>query len=228
VNLEVQEGEVLAILGRNGSGKSILLQMITGNLLPQRGKIQWYKKKIPIAFLPQNPKALFMHDTVGQDIEAVSSCYATSSELQSYYIQWLQISDILSRHPHNLSGGELQRAALSLLLCTQPKLLLLDEPTKGLDPSRKQVLLSFIRSLQRKGMTVVLVTHDVEFASQVANRCALLFQREIISVQSVDLFFQDSFFYTTILRRVFRNTPLQHVTSWEEFLSLCPVNSTLS
>lgn len=227
LNLEVNQGEVLAILGRNGSGKSTLLHILAEQIIPQRGNVTWFRKT-KTAFLPQNPKALFVHDSVDMGIQSICDMYSLTSREVGEIFEELQIKPILHHHPHDLSGGELQRAALAVLLCTKPQILLLDEPTKGLDPVAKANLLNFLQRLRRRGITIVLVTHDLEFAVQLATRCALLFDGKITAIDRSATFFAESFFYTTFLQRVLRGTALCHISTWKEFKKICRAPSTPS
>ena len=132
----------------------------------------------------------------------------------------LDIAPLLDRHPYDLSGGEQQKCALGKLLLTDPKILLLDEPTKGLDAEYKDRLRSLLHGLRAEGRTVVMVTHDVEFAAAVADRCALFFDGEVIADGAPNEFFSGNHFYTTAASRIAR-TVLPNAVLCEEVVALC-------
>ena len=187
--VEVRAGEVLAVLGGNGSGKTTLLKCLSGALKPLGGKVT-RKKGIVTAYLPQEPCELFRHDTVREEL----SYMATDLIPESLY----------DRHPYDLSGGEQQRLAIAKLLQKEPDVLLLDEPTKGMDAASKEALALLLRDISSKGMAVVLVTHDTELAAECADTCALLFSGEIVNTAPPAEFFSDNYFYTTPARRITR------------------------
>lgn len=186
--LSVYKGEFYALLGVNGSGKSTLLNIINGSLKPYRGKIKSYFKTA--AYLQQNPKHLFVKDKLSDDLKYVDNSYLELCDS-------LNISHLLDRHPYDLSGGELQRAALCKLLLTKPDLLLLDEPTKGLDSMAKTELGVLLKKLVAKGLTIITVTHDLDFASMYAQRCGLLFDGIITTENCSNPFFSSNSFFTT-------------------------------
>lgn len=221
LQLTIFQGEALAILGNNGSGKSTLLKMIAQQLLPQRGKCHW-SRKVSTALLPQNPKSLFSQESFDNEIKAISTLSSIDLTEVEKYVKLLEIGHLRNQHPHDLSGGELQRVALALLLSMKPELLLLDEPTKGLDPSAKKQLGQLLKLFQNEGTTIVLVTHDLEFTVQFADRCALLFEGEIHTIAEPSQFFTESLFYTTILQRLLRGTHWSHLLTWEELIDSCP------
>ena len=186
-SLNVQKGEIYAVVGENGSGKSTLLNIINGSLKPYRGKIQCNKK---LSYLPQNPKNVFVKDTLEEDFKTVNNSY---KEL----LERFELINFLNSHPYDLSGGELQRAATVKVLLTKPDILLLDEPTKGLDNFAKTKLGNFLKELNESGLTVIMVTHDLEFAAEFSDRCGLLFDGAITSESGSKSFFINNIFYTT-------------------------------
>ena len=186
-SFNVNRCEFYALLGENGCGKSTLLNIINGSLKPYRGKI---KCNLKSAYLPQNPKNVFVKDTLEQDLKMIDNSYLELSEQ-------FGLSDFLKTHPYDLSGGELQRASICKILLSNPDILLLDEPTKGLDTLAKINLGSFLKQLCKKGLTIVMVTHDVEFSAEFSDRCGLLFDGGITSENSVRKFFSQNIFYTT-------------------------------
>ena len=166
LELTVRRGELFAILGGNGAGKSTTLRLLAGLQKPYRGEVRVTGK---IALLPQEVQTLFAKKTVREDLAEVTS----DAAMLAYVTALCRLDALLDRHPYDLSGGEQQRAALAKVLLTRPDILLLDEPTRGLDAAFKAELAELLQSLLAQGVTVVLVSHDVEFCAAYAQRCAL-------------------------------------------------------
>ena len=209
LNLSVQRGELLALLGGNGAGKSTLLRILCGLKKPLRGKVK-KDKEMRLAMLPQSPQALFVYDSVWEDlldaakqgrgarfVDKVQGNAETAAERAREVAAKLELTDKLTSHPFDLSGGELQRAAIGKLLLQDADILLLDEPTKGLDAYLKQELAGILKKLTEEGITMLMVTHDLEFAASYADRCALLFDGRITSEEEPHAFFTGNRFYTT-------------------------------
>ena len=192
--LSVNKGGIYAMLGENGSGKSTLLNILSGSLKPYRGKV---KHSLKLSYLPQNPKFAFVKDSLEDDLKLVNNSY---KELISEF----ELDNLLKSHPYDLSGGELQRAAICKVLLTQPDLLLLDEPTKGLDNFAKEKLGKLLRKLTNGGLTIVLATHDLEFAAEYCDRCGLLFDGAVTSENTSRKFFAENMFYTTPAAKIAR------------------------
>lgn len=226
-SLKVMKGEIYCILGGNGTGKTTTLNVISGLNKAYRGKViidgkpikaykgnSLYRKKL--AFLPQNPQIVFLKDTVRADLseilEAMQMKKNERADLIENVAQRVGITHLLHKHPFDLSGGEQQKCALAKLLLLEPEILLLDEPTKGLDAFSKQRLKAILCELKADGMTVLTVTHDVEFAAEVADRCALFFDGEILSADSPESFFSQNSFYTTAANRMARELWPEAVT----------------
>ncbi len=185
MDLSVEKGEIFCILGGNGAGKSTAVCAAAGLVRPYSGQIRVFGKKIGdyrgqelyrncVAMLPQDVQTVFTEDSIE------------------------------GRHPYELSGGEQQLAALKIVLETKPRLLILDEPTKGIDVYAAEKMGSKLRDLADSGVSVVIVTHDVEFAARIADRCALLFNGEITSCDTARRFFTGNYFYTTAANRMTR------------------------
>jgi energy-coupling factor transporter ATP-binding protein EcfA2 len=233
LSFTVNPGDFLAILGCNGAGKSTLLQIMGGLLRPQDGKVEWQGQSIHkqkqdplssrIGYLPQNPLLYFVHDTVEKELkETAKRCGLASAEEDiNSLLSTFQLDHRRSSHPHDLSGGELQKAALACILLTKPKLLLLDEPTKGLDPGSKKRFSQLLEGLHQQGLTIVMVTHDVEFAASHAKRCALLFNGALTGAADPNEFFKGNFFYTTTMHRMVRGHFPDAIT-YEEVLEQWP------
>ena len=216
VSAEVPTGSLYAIVGGNGAGKSTTLKAICGICKPYRGSVKIFGKPINkyksselfggcLAMLPQDPKSLFVKKTVREDLEEITKDKALIDEITAT----CQIESLLGSHPYDLSGGEQQRAALAKVLLTQPKLLLLDEPTKGIDSFFKETLAKILCKLKEQGVTIVMVSHDVEFCAQYADQVSMFFDGQILTTDTPRRFFGANSFYTTaanrMSRHVFRN-----------------------
>ena len=205
VSLKVRRGEFFAILGGNGTGKSTTLKMAAGLERPYRGKIRTSAKT---AMLPQNPQVLFVKKTVREDLMEVfrgSGVSAADAELAAgRVIKLCRLEELLDRHPYDLSGGEQQRAALAKVLLTGPEILLLDEPTKGFDAEFKQVFAEILKVLLIGNISIIMVTHDIEFCAENAHRCALFFDGNVVAEGSPREFFGSNHFYTTAANRIAR------------------------
>ena len=242
VSLKIYEGETYCILGGNGAGKTTTLNVLCGLHKAYRGHLIVNGKKMTdyrqgelyrnnIAFLPQNTQIVFLRDTVLEDFEEVCGTMEYSKEETAKKIgdlcDKLEISHLLKKHPYDLSGGEQQKCAIAKLLLLRPKILLLDEPTKGMDAFSKQGLLAILRDLKALGITTVIVTHDVEFAALCGNRCALFFDGEIVSEDVPEVFFALNSFYTTAANRIARHMYPNCVTC-EDVVRLCRINGEKS
>ena len=204
MDLKVRKGEIFCILGGNGAGKSTAVSAAAGLIRPYSGQIRVFGKRIRdyrgqelyrncVAMLPQDVQTVFTED--------------------SYE----------GRHPYDLSGGEQQLAALDIVLRTEPRLLILDEPTKGIDVYTAEQMGEKLKSLAQSGVTVVIVTHDVEFAARLADRCALLFNGEITSCDRAKAFFSGNYFYTTAANRMTRGY-YDGVVTAEDAVRMCGLN----
>lgn len=235
VSLKVHRGEIFCVLGGNGAGKTTALNVIAGLDRAYRGKvliggtpIKDYKGSTlyrnNLALLPQNPQTVFVKDTVRADLSEILETMEIPKKERAAQMQAvadkLGISDLLDRHPYDLSGGEQQKSALAKVLLSEPKILLLDEPTKGIDAFSKQNLREILRELKQDGITVILVTHDVEFAAEAADRCAFVFDGEILSVDPPQKFFAENNFYTTAANRMARGLWKNAVTC-EQVIACC-------
>lgn len=211
VSMKIYSGECYAILGGNGVGKTTTLSVLSGLLQPQRGNVRLngraiadYKKLYQgwLGVLPQNPQSMFVKQILREDLLSAASKKETEDFDQ--IIRLCRLEHLLHRHPYDLSGGEQQRAALAKILLLNPKILLLDEPTKGLDAEYKQIFAQILDSLKSQGITVVMVSHDVEFCAAYADRCGMFFDGSIVSEDTPRNFFKEKNFYTTAANRIAR------------------------
>ncbi len=198
LSLTVRKGEILALVGGNGAGKSTLMTLMAGGAKPYRGKV--VRSGGPVSMLTQNPQLLFTEDTLEADLRMI----ATNEEELSRVTDLLQLAPLLTSHPFDLSGGEQQRAALAKVLLSGADVILLDEPTKGLDEGFKEIIGNALRSFVKDGGTVVVTTHDVDFCARTADRCAMLFNGQITGEGAANTFFHGNEFYTTAANRMSR------------------------
>ncbi len=212
VSAEVPAGSLYAILGGNGAGKSTTLKAISGICRPYRGKVTLFGKPVEkykqselfkgcLAMLPQDPKSLFVKKTVREDLSEMTKDKAAVDRIAAL----CQVTDLLDSHPYDLSGGEQQRAALAKVLLTNPRLLLLDEPTKGIDSFFKETFAEILSDLKKQGMTIVMVSHDVEFCARYADVVSMFFDGQILTTDTPRRFFGANSFYTTAAHRMSRH-----------------------
>ncbi len=212
-DLTVNEGELFCLLGANGSGKTTLLHLLAGLEKPCCGQIRFFgqPKSGDVALLPQEPRLLFLENTVAADLAAALPA-GTPTEQINQTARELGILPLLQRHPDDLSGGEQQLCALAKLLLKKPRVLLLDEPTKGLDAAAKRHLVALFTELCRQGITLLAVTHDMDFAAEAAHRCALFFDGQVLGADTPQRFFAGNAFYTTAASRMARGLWPEAVT----------------
>lgn len=235
-SLQVPKGSIFAILGGNGSGKSTALKVMMGIYKQHRGKVKAHGK---VRYLAQNPRSLFTELTVEEELavmlsgdvleadiagivgkpDVISGQETLGSDLIEGLLSYLELTPQREQNPMDLSGGQQQRLAMGKLLLTDPDILLLDEPTKGLDGAFKEKLAALLKDLCQKGKTIVLVSHDMAFCAEYADTCGLLFDGQMISQEKTRTFFRENVFYTTpaarmaqgILPDCFRAEDMVHV-----------------
>lgn len=230
LNLSVRKGELFCLLGGNGVGKSTTLKAVSGAVIPQHGSIIVDGMKVKkenfkelfhkrLAMLPQNPQALFTEITVEEELlEALYFEKITDEEKIEKIeniLEMMEITHLRKSHPYDLSGGEQQRLALGKILLLDPKILLLDEPTKGLDPFFKITLGGILKKLTTSGVAIFMVSHDVEFCAEYGDRCAMFFDGDVVSEGTPKEFFAGNSFYTTSANRIVRRWFPEGIT-WEE------------
>lgn len=208
--LEIRRGELFAILGGNGTGKTTALSVIAGLGKPYRGEVLIGGKRLSdirdlhgglLGMLPQDPQSLFSQNSVRRELSEMTDDGARIQSVAAL----CRIEHLLDFHPYDLSGGEQQRAALAKVLLQNPKILLLDEPTKGMDAQFKECFAAILSDLKATGVTVVLVSHDIEFCAAYADRCALFFDGGVTSLGTPRAFFAGKNFYTTSTNRMARS-----------------------
>ena len=206
LNLKVERNQLYCLLGGNGTGKSTTLKIIAGILKGQRGTVTADRDKL--SMLPQNPQALFTEITAEEEL--MEALYYVKLPVEETLrrvedmLALMEIAHLRKANPYDLSGGEQQRLALGKILLLEPEILLLDEPTKGLDPFFKRTLAGILRKLTEEGVTVFMVSHDIEFCAEYGDRCAMFFDGGIVSEGSPRDFFAGNSFYTTAANRVAR------------------------
>lgn len=234
VNLQIPKEKIFAIVGGNGTGKSTTLKSICNICKPYRGQVLIDGKKIDkyksselfkgnLAMLPQDPQSLFVKKTVREDLEEMLSSGEDKKRVEEV-ADICDITDLLESHPYDLSGGEQQRAALAKVLLTKPKILLLDEPTKGIDNFFKLKFAEILGRLKEKGVTILMVSHDVEFCAKYADRVGMFFDGSVVTTNTPKLFFSQNSFYTTAANRMSRHIFDNAITN-EDVIKLCRANS---
>lgn len=238
VSVDIPKASLFCIVGGNGTGKSTTLKIMSGILRPYRGKILINGKDIKkytnrdlfvgnLAVLPQDPQSLFVKKTVELDLWEMMRDKKIPREEQTKQIrnvaELVEITDLLQMHPYDISGGEQQRAALAKVLLLEPKILLLDEPTKGLDNYFKIKLAEILRKLIAQGVTVVMVSHDIEFCARYGDSCSMFFDGDIVTTDTPNRFFSGNSFYTTSANRLSRHIFTNAVNN-EDVIELCRQN----
>lgn len=238
LSLEIHRGEFYSIVGGNGTGKSTTISLMSGINKPYRGKVELFGKDIKkysnkelftnnIGVLPQDPQSIFVKKTVELDLNEMISRKKISKDDKKNRIKHIaklvEIDNLLQQHPYDLSGGEQQRAALAKVLLLEPKILILDEPTKGLDAGFKVKLARILDQLLDLDVTIIMVSHDIEFCSMYAHRCSLFFDGSIVTTNDPRKFFSGNSFYTTVANRMSRHV-FENAITCEDVISLCKAN----
>lgn len=220
VSLQVPRGSLFAIVGGNGAGKSTTLRSLCGTCRPYRGEIRILGKPLRryqadtlfhhcLSMLPQDPRSLFVKKTVREELEEM----APEEKLIQQISDLCDIRHLLDTHPYDLSGGEQQRTALAKVLMTQPKILLLDEPTKALDCRFKNTFAQLLKKLKEQGITIIMVSHDVEFCAEHADMVSMFFDGQVMATDTPGNFFGSNSFYTTAANRMSRSVFEKAVTA---------------
>ena len=210
VNIEIPSGSYTALIGHTGSGKSTILQLLNGLLLPSRGEVQMndlsissessqkevknLRKKVGLVF--QFPESQLFAETVVKDVAFGPQNFGVDQEsaerLAKEKLQLVGLSeDLFERSPFELSGGQMRRVAIAGILAMEPEILVLDEPTAGLDPLGRRELMKLFASLHRAGMTIILVSHSMEDVAEYANFVYVLEKGRIVMSGHPKEVFQD-------------------------------------
>ena len=223
-SLSINRGELLCMVGGNGAGKTTALNIMGGIRKHYRGAVKISGKT---GILPQNPQTVFVEKTLSRDLMEVLEGHPLSGSEREKKVremtELLEIDGLLDMHPYDLSGGEQQRAALAKVLLLEPDILLLDEPTKGLDPDFKEKLAGILTRLIEGGMTIVMASHDIEFCCRHADRCAMVFDGKVISCGAPRRFFSGNSFYTTAANRMSRHI-FENAVNVEDLIRLVKNN----
>lgn len=235
LDLRVPQAALFALVGSNGSGKSTLLRCLCGVQRPYRGKMRVLGRKRKsgkgaerlqegVAMLPQDPANLFSKNSVHEELaEMLADQGLDASENARRCAAMAHdcgIERLLDAHPRDLSGGEQQRVALAKVLLTEPRLLLLDEPTKGIDAFFKHELAILLHHLTKRDVSIIMVSHDIEFCARYADFVGLLFDGSVVTTATPRRLFSDSGFYTTAANRMSRSVFAGAITD-EDVIELC-------
>ena len=211
VDVSFKEGRITAILGGNGAGKSTMLKLIAGIIEPVRGKIISNKR---IIMLPQDPKAVFTEVSVEEELAEVlmdkgNGIYNNmpmedKREIVEQIIEEFGLNDIRKNNPYDISGGQQEKLAIAKVLLLKPEVLLLDEPTNGLDPYFKKTLGKLLKKINAGGVTIIIVSHDLEFVDSFCDDVIMLFDRKVAAKDSTHKFLRDNMFYTTNYYRIIK------------------------
>ncbi len=224
VSLEIHRGEFVALMGRNGSGKTTLLKQLVGLLKPDQGRVEIASSQQPafmdtrraaveeiiqvVGYVPQNPNALLFNDTVRQELDFTRRGHGQPIGHYDSLLATLGLADYSERYPRDLSVGERQRAALAAILVVEPEILLLDEPTRGLDYQQKAALTAFLQREKARGRTIVMATHDVELVAQCADRVVLLGDGQIVVDGPARQVMSESLVFASQINKLFRDPAL--------------------
>ena len=229
LSLKAYRGELLAVIGGNGAGKTTALSLLSGLNKPYCGRvlingtpIEKVKKLYDgvLGVVPQNPKLLFTGKTLKEDLAETVPIGEDKEERVRSIAALCRLTELLERHPYDLSGGEQHRAAAAKLLIRNPEILLLDEPTKGMDAGSKHKLAVILKGLTEQGKAVIMVSHDIEFCAEYADRCAMLFDGELTAAAAPEEIFAANTLYTTAARRISRGI-IENAVTAEDIICAC-------
>lgn len=232
-NLKAYKGEILTVIGGNGAGKTTALSLLSGLNKPYCGKVLIKGEPIDkvknlydgvLGVVPQNPQLIFAKKTLREDLAEAVRDKKNRDKRVNEAADSCGLMDLLDTHPYDLSGGEQQRAALAKILVRDPEILLLDEPTKGMDAGAKREIALILKKLTARGKTVIAVSHDIEFCAEYADRCAFVFDGEISAATAPKKFFASNTFYTTSARRISRGI-IENAVTAEDVLRAFSDNS---
>jgi len=215
IDLKVGRGEFVALMGRNGSGKTTLLKHIVGLLHPQEGRVELWGQDTRhlgmeaivrrVGYVPQNPNALLFADTLRDELDFTLRSHGLSAEGYDELLRALGMEQHLETYPRDLSAGERQRAALAAILVADLEVILLDEPTRGLDYHQKRALADFLMQMRDRGKTVIIATHDVELVARCADRVVILGEGQVVVDGPVREVMTDSLVFSSQINKLLRD-----------------------
>jgi energy-coupling factor transport system ATP-binding protein len=224
ISLDVRQGEFVALMGRNGSGKTTLLKQLVGLLKPDQGEVQITNPESRtrldtrraaiddliqvVGYVPQNPNALLFSDTVQKELDFTRQGHSLPPGQHDNLLNTLGLTPHADRYPRDLSVGERQRVALASILVAEPQILLLDEPTRGLDYQQKEALVAFLRQEKARGRTIVMATHDVELVANCADRVIMLGDGQVVVDGPVRQVMSESLVFASQINKLFRDPAL--------------------
>ena len=208
INLNVEKGEILSLIGPSGSGKSSLLKMLVGLLTPKSGKVNLnnksvsYSKKSDLRSVREQIAIVFQQYNLFQNMNVLKNVCIAPTKIQKRdqkkveeqainLLEKVGLKDKLKSYPDELSGGQQQRVAIARALCLNPEILLLDEVTSALDPELVQEVLDTIRILASEGMTMLIVSHEMSFVKEVSNKVVFMDEGSIIEVNDPKIIFDN-------------------------------------
>ncbi len=228
IDFKVKKGEYLTIIGGNGSGKSTLLKLLAGLIKPIKGKVK-YVKNSKISYIHQNPMIQFSEDSVLKELSNVRESKIETdfninpfkkskkkeevktdneivlSDYAKELVDYFDIKKLLNNHPYDCSGGEQQKIAFIKALLEKPDIMILDEPTKGLDPISNNKLSKLLKKVNDEGVTIIMTTHDLSFVADNVERCVMIFDGSLQLDTTPTQIFSSNNFYTTFVNRMVKN-----------------------
>ncbi len=215
VNLSVRGGEFVALMGRNGSGKTTLLKHLVGLLRPQEGKVELWGEDIKgkatediarrVGYVPQNPGSLLFADTLRDELDFTRRSHGLETGNYADLLKLLYLEQYADTYSRDLSTGERQRAAMAAILVAEPQIILLDEPTRGLDYYQKRTLAQFLSRKREEGRTIIMSTHDVELVAQCADRVVILGEGQVVVDGPARSVMSKSMVFSSQINKLFRD-----------------------
>jgi energy-coupling factor transporter ATP-binding protein EcfA2 len=228
INLALHRGERVALMGRNGSGKSTLLKNIVGLLRPQQGRVNILGRDTRqtdllditrrVGFVPQNPGRLLFHETVAEELAFTRHAHQLPPTDFADLLQSLGLAELTQAYPRDLSSGERQRVALAAILAAEPEILLLDEPTRGLDYQNKVLLTRILNDLSGRGITIIMATHDVELVAHCADRVIIMGEGQVVVDGPIREVMTESLIFASQINKLLRDNRFLTV---EDVLQAC-------
>lgn len=213
LSLEVRPGEIVALMGRNGSGKTTLLRTIMGFHRPERGEIvvagMDVNRSDPtdlarnVAYLPQRPGSILFNETLHAELAFTRKYHPGRGRDSGELLRELDLLALADRDPRDFSTGEQERAALAAVLVSDPAILLLDEPTRGMDYRRKRALSALLRRRREEGTATVMATHDVELVAETATRVVLMGEGDVVADGTPREVLSGSLTYATQINKLY-------------------------